>query len=125
LRPPISKELFAVLAKFLIDENFKGAIVRGLLQQPGLDLIRVQDVGLLGASDAIILEWAAKEGRVLLTHDVNTITKYAYERLVTGLAMPGVIEVKQDASVSQIIHDILLLAEFEEDCQGQVLYLPL
>jgi hypothetical protein len=114
-----------VPVKFLIDENFKSAIVRGLLQQPGLDLIRVQDVGLLGASDAIILEWAAKEGRVLLTHDVNTITKYAYERLVGGLVMPGVIEVKQDASVGRIIHDILLLAEFEEDCQGQVLYLPL
>ncbi len=43
-------------AKFLIDENFKGTIVRGLLQQPGLDLIRVQDVGLMGESDAVILE---------------------------------------------------------------------
>ncbi len=39
--------------------------------------------------------------------------------------MPGVIEVKQTASVRQVIQDILLLAEFEEDCQGQVLYLPL
>ncbi len=112
-------------AKFLIDENFKGAIVRGLLQQSRLDCIRVQDVGLLGASDAIILEWAAKEGRILLTHDVHTITKYAYERLTAGLAMSGVIEVKQGASVGQVIHDIVLLAEFEEDCQGQVLYLPL
>ncbi|XGV97038.1 MAG: DUF5615 family PIN-like protein [Leptolyngbya sp. BL-A-14] len=111
--------------KFLIDENFKGAIVRGLLQQSQLDCIRVQDIGLLGASDAIILEYAAQEERVLLTHDVNTITRYAYERLVAGLAMPGVIEVRQDASIGQIIDDILLLAEFEEDCQGQILYLPL
>ena len=40
--------------KFLIDENFKGSIVRGLLQQSELNLIRVQDVGLLGADDTTI-----------------------------------------------------------------------
>jgi len=114
-----------VPAKFLIDENFKGSIVRGLLQQSELNLVRVQDVGLLGADDTNILEWAAQEGRILLTHDVNTITKYAYERLATGLTMPGVIQVKQNASVRQVIQDILFLAEFEEDCQGQILYLPL
>jgi len=114
-----------VPAKFLIDENFKGSIVRGLLQQSELNLIRVQDVGLLGADDTNILEWAAQEGRILLTHDVNTITKYAYERLATGLTMPGVIQVKQNASVRQVIQDILFLAEFEEDCRGQILYLPL
>lgn len=112
-------------AKFLIDENFKSSIVRGLLQQSELNLIRVQDVGLLGADDTTILEWAAQEGRILLTHDVNTITKYAHERLVAGLTMPGVIEVKQNASIRQVIQDILFLAEFEEDCQGQILYLPL
>jgi hypothetical protein len=39
--------------------------------------------------------------------------------------MPGVIEVKQNASIRQVIQDILFLAEFEEDCQGQILYLPL
>jgi predicted nuclease of predicted toxin-antitoxin system len=114
-----------VPAKFLIDENFKSSIVRGLLQQSELNLIRVQDVGLLGADDTTILEWAAQEGRILLTHDVNTITKYAHERLVAGLTMPGVIEVKQNASIRQVIQDILFLAEFEEDCQGQILYLPL
>jgi hypothetical protein len=35
--------------KLLVDENFHRAIVRGLLRQlPGLDLVRVQDVGLRG-----------------------------------------------------------------------------
>ncbi|HKA17799.1 MAG TPA: hypothetical protein VKN18_05735 [Blastocatellia bacterium] len=27
-----------------------------------------------GADDPTVLEWAASEGRVLLTHDVNTLT---------------------------------------------------
>ena len=34
------------------DENFNGAIVRGMLRrQPALDLVRIQDVGLSGITD--------------------------------------------------------------------------
>ena len=76
------------------DENFNNDILRGLLRRnPGLDIVRVQDVGLRHAPDPIVLEWAAQEGRVLLTHDRNTVTKYAYERVIAGKPMPGVIEV--------------------------------
>ena len=57
------------------DENFDNDIVRGLLRRrPDIDIVRVQDVGLSGASDPIILEWAAEQQRLLLTHDVATIT---------------------------------------------------
>jgi predicted nuclease of predicted toxin-antitoxin system len=38
-------------------------------RQPDIDIIRVQDVGLSGEDDPIVLEWAAQEGRILLTHD--------------------------------------------------------
>jgi predicted nuclease of predicted toxin-antitoxin system len=112
--------------KFLADENFDYNIVRGLRRQsPELDLIRVQEAGLSGIKDPSLLEWAAQEGRVLLTHDVNTITKFAYERLSTGLSMPGVIEIRENAPIGQAIQDVLLLAEFEEECQGQIRYVPL
>jgi hypothetical protein len=48
------------MLRLLADENFNGDIVRGLmLRQPGLDLVRVQDVGLAGADDSDILAWAA------------------------------------------------------------------
>ena len=112
--------------KFVADENFKAAIVRGLLrQQPELDVVRVQDVGLRGVDDPAILEWTAHEERVLLTHDIKTITKYAYERLAAGLPMSGVVEVRQDAPIGQVVEDILLLAEFEDECWGQIRYIPL
>jgi predicted nuclease of predicted toxin-antitoxin system len=115
-----------VSAKILADENLKGALVRGLRRQkPDLDIVRVQDVGLLGADDPAVLAWAAVEDRVLLTHDVRTITKYAYDRLVAGLPMPGVIEVRGNLSIGQAIEDILLLAEFEEEWRSQVRYIPL
>ena len=68
------------MLKFLADENFNNDILRGLIRRvPELNIARVQDVGLAGADDPTILEWAASQGRVLLTHDVPTITRFAYE----------------------------------------------
>jgi len=75
------------------DENFNNDLVRGLLRRnPDLDIVRVQDVGLRGAEDPLILEWAAQEGRVLLTHDVTTMAHFAYERVQAGKSMPGLLK---------------------------------
>jgi hypothetical protein len=116
------------MLRFAADENLNNNIVRGLLRRKSdLDIIRIQDVGLSGKDDATVLEWAAKENRILLTHDVTTITKYAYERINEGLPMPGVFEVKMNSPLGDIIDDILLLAaySFENEWVGQIGYLPL
>lgn len=116
------------MLRFIADENFNNNIVRGLLRrQLELDIIRIQDVGLSGADDPTVLQWAAQEGRVLLTHDVATITQYAYERVEAGLSMPGVFEVALDVPIGSAIEDILLLAEcsLDGEWEGQIRYLPL
>jgi hypothetical protein len=116
------------MLRLAADENFNSDIVRGLLRRkPELDIIRIQDVGLSGADDPTVLEWAARDGRVLFTHDVSTITRYAYERVQAGQPMPGVFEVSRAVSVGRAIEDILLLAEcsLEGEWEGQVRYLPL
>ncbi len=65
--------------RFLIDEDFDNDILRGVLRKkPDLDIVRVQDVGLSGASDPVVLEWAAQQGRILFTHDVSTMKGYAF-----------------------------------------------
>ncbi len=114
---------------FLIaDENFNNTIVRGLLRiKPNLDIVRVQDVGLFSADDPTVLEWAASEDRILLTHDVATITKYAYDRIEAGKYMPGVIEVNRKVPLGIAIEEILFIAESCDsgELEGQILYLPL
>jgi predicted nuclease of predicted toxin-antitoxin system len=114
--------------KLLADENFDNTVVRGLLRRnPNIDIVRVQDVGLSGADDPTILSSAAQENRVLLTHDVATITRYAYERVTQGQPMPGVIEVGVDVSIGKVIDDILIILEcsLEGELEGQIQYLPL
>jgi len=50
------------MLRLAADENFNNDIVRGLLRRkPDLDIVRVQDVGLSGADDPTILEWAAQK----------------------------------------------------------------
>ena len=110
------------------DENFNNDIVRGLLRRkPDLDIVRVQDAGLSGSDDPVVLESAAQQGRVLFTHDASTMTYHAYERARTGKRMPGVFEVNREVPIAQAIEDILLLAEcsVEGEWEGQVRYLPL
>lgn len=113
--------------RFLTDENFNGAILRGLMRRlPKLDIVRVQDVGLMNTNDPQILEWAASEGRILLTHDVATITMYAYERVNQGLAMTGVVEVIAKAPIGKIIDDLelFIFCSDPEEYEGQVLFIP-
>jgi hypothetical protein len=116
------------MLRLLADENFNGSIIRGLLRrQPEMDVVRVQDVGLSGADDRLVLAWAANEGRVLLTHDQKTVPTYAYERVMAGLPMPGVFIGDTYMPVHQAIEDIVLLVECSEEheWEGQVRYLPL
>lgn len=115
------------MLKLLADENFDNTILRGLLRRrPTLDIVRVQGIGLSGADDPTVLEWSAQENRVLLTHDVATITHFAYERVAKELPMPGVLEVHTDARIGQVIEDILLIIDctIEGELEGQIYYLP-
>ena len=116
------------MARFLADENFNNQIVRGVLRQSRhVDIVRVQDVGLSGSDDPTVLEWAAQQGRVVLTHDVATMIIFAYNRIEAGLSMPGLFEVSRRVSVGLAIEEIILIAEcsIEGEWEGQVRFLPL
>jgi Domain of unknown function (DUF5615) len=115
------------MLRLLADENFNHDLIRGVLRRlPSLDLIRVQDAGLREADDPAILEWAAHERRLVLTHDANTMPAFAYDRIRRKEAMPGMFVVSQQAGLNKIIEDLLLLAECSNDREwdGQVIYLP-
>jgi hypothetical protein len=116
------------MIRFLADENFDHHIVQGLLRRnPGLDLVRAQDEGLVGVNDVFLLEWCARAGRVLLTHDANTIVRFAYDRIRAGQRMSGVLELRQSLPAQVAIEEILIIAEcsHEGEWEGQVRYLPL
>jgi predicted nuclease of predicted toxin-antitoxin system len=114
--------------RFAADENFNHVIVRGLQRRrPRLDIVRVQDAGLASADDPTVLRWAAREDRVLLTHDVTTMTRHAYDLVRAGEPMAGVLEVHRSVPIGQAVEEILIVAECSEieEWRDQVRYLPL
>ena len=116
------------MLRLLADENLNHDLVRGVLRRhPALDLVRIQDVGLGEVDDPAILDWAARERRLVLTHDANTMPAFAYERIRRKQAMPGMFVVKKRAALATVIDDLLILAECSatEEWDGRVIYLPL
>jgi hypothetical protein len=112
----------------LIDENSGQRILRGLkLRLPQLDYVIVQDIGLRGVNDPELLRRAAEEGRVIVTHDVNTVTKFARDRMQSGLPMPGVVIVPEQMEIGPAINDLEIIIEccVAADLENQIQYIPL
>lgn len=116
------------MIRFAADENLNRKLVTGLQRRTRiLDVVRVQDAGLRGADDPTVLAWAAEEDRILLTHDVATMSRYAYDRVEAGLPMPGVFDIPTSLPLAVGIEELVLVAEASLDGEwdGQVRYLPL
>jgi hypothetical protein len=96
-------------------------------RMPGLNVVRVQDVGLAETPDSAILAWAAGEERILLTHDYDTVPGFAYERVRSGESMPGVFLVSDQMPKGQAIDELLLAIEcyVPGDCKDLIQHFPL
>jgi uncharacterized protein DUF5615 len=110
------------------DADVHGDLIRGLRRRrPDIDLLRVQDILLDETSDPAVLSWAAREGRVLITNDRNTMIAFARQRVSAGEPMPGLIATTNEQSIGAAIEDILLIAEHmsaEEMGHQVVVFLP-
>ncbi len=115
------------MALFLADENFSHRIIRGVrLRIKELDLVTAQKAGKSGTRDPELLEWAADQNRILLTHDRQTIPKHAYDRIRAHLKMPGIIVVSTNLPVGEAIEVVSMYIEYGEmnDFDHQVIFLP-
>ena len=116
------------MLRLLIDENFNQRILRGLrLRVPALDVVVVQETVMQGLHDPLLLHEAAVLQRVLVTHDLKTIPRYAYARVAAGDPMPGIIALPDDLPIGQAIEQLYTVVECieEHELANQVLYLPL
>ena len=114
--------------RFATDENFDGRILKGLLARlPDIDIVRVQDTLMAQASDPELLEWLADENRILLTHDIQTMPGFVYERVHAGSPVRGIIVVRLSVPIGQILDEleILISAGNPEDFENIVRYIPM
>ena len=116
------------MLRLLIDENVNHSILRGLrLRFAALDFLLVRDIGLKGAADVELLQWAAQADRVILTHDAETMTDDAKQLVKSGQQMAGVILVPQRLSIGAAINDLEIVLEClsPAEARNTITYLPL
>jgi Domain of unknown function (DUF5615) len=113
--------------RFLVNHDFNEIIIRGVERfEPAIEFLRVREVGLDRSADKRILEYAAREMFLVLSHDVRTMTAAAYRQLAKGLPMSGLFLVHQGSSFKQVIEDLILIwsASDAEDWRNPIEYLP-
>ena len=86
--------------RFLADNDLNDAIVVGVLRrEPAAEFARLRDLGLATRSDAEVLDFAARENWIVVSHDVNTMREAASTRLAAGLPMNGLLLAHQRTPV--------------------------
>jgi hypothetical protein len=77
------------MVRFLADASLHHAIVTGCLRrEPGVDFLSAHVAKLHGIGDHDVLEIAAEQGRILVTHDFRTMPKHFAEFVSAGRSRP-------------------------------------
>ena len=116
------------MVPLLIDENFNHRILRGLKRRlPALDYVLVQETEVFQQEDPQVLDWAVAHNCVIITHDVNTMTKYAYQRLEAGQPLPGVVIIPKELPIGSAIEElsVLLACSQPEEFPNRIIHLPI
>jgi len=113
--------------RFQADADLKHAIVAGMLRRVAtLDFRRAEAVPLEGLDDPLVLAAAAEEGRVLVSHDVNTM-EHHFRLFIQRKRSPGLVLIPQKRiTVGQAIEGLVLIWEVLDaaDLENRVCLLP-
>jgi hypothetical protein len=115
------------LIRFQADADLRYGIVLALrLREPSIDFASAFDSGLVRVPDPEVLEIAARQGRILVSHDRRTMVDHFRHRLAEGKWSPGVFLVSQSAPIGDIVNAITLIWAASEalDWENQLRYLP-
>ena len=113
---------------FLCDHDLNEAIYDGARrQEPAMEIIRVREVGLQKSSDPEVLDYAAHHNLIIVSHDANTMTAHAYDRVAQAKKMSGLFVVQQKSPIGPVVSSLVLIwsATDLEEWEGRVQYLPL
>lgn len=97
--------------RFQADADLRQAIVTGTIRrQPSLDFQSANEAQLEGIKDPEVLAIAARDGRVLVTHDRKTMPT-EFGRFITSQTSSGVLILSQNLPIGEAIDAIILVWE--------------
>lgn len=110
--------------RFQADNDLKFAIVKAVRRrEPSVEFVSAQQSQLDGIDDPEVLERAAADGRVLVSHDRRTMLRHFHDRLKAGKSSPGLLIVAQDAPIADALVILSAVAD-PEDLRDQAFHVP-
>jgi predicted nuclease of predicted toxin-antitoxin system len=103
--------------KFHLDENLNAAIADAL-RRDGIEVTTTPEVGLIGASDEVQIEFAISQYRVIVTHDDDFVAIHR-----SGVQHTGIVYCNQNLrSIGEIVRFLILIWEVltPEDMRNQL-----
>jgi len=95
--------------KFQAEADFDARVISSLKRiAPEIDFRSATDAALHRVKAPDVLRLAAESGRVLVSHDRNTMPAHFREFVATAQS-PGILIVRQSAPISAIVQDLLLI----------------
>jgi len=116
-----------VKIKFQADADLNEDILTGVRRrEPAVDFQTAAEAGLRGVPDEQVLALAAREGRVLVSHDCRTMPQ-AFGNFILNETSPGLLLVSQPTSILVAIEELLLIwtASEAEEWINRTCFIPL
>lgn len=113
--------------RFQADADLNQHIVLATVRhEPALDFRTATEAGLSGLPDPEVLALAARENRILVTHDGQTMPRHFADFLQTSQS-PGVLVLPQHLAVGAAAEELLLvwLTTTPEEWANRICWLPI
>ncbi len=113
--------------RFQADADFNQKIIAGLRRrEPAIDFQTALQGDVIARRDPEVLLIAAREGRIVVTHDRRSMPAH-FSRFVETHHSPGLIVVSQEVDIAAAMDDLLLIwaASDSEEWQGKIGFVPI
>ena len=113
--------------RFQADADLNQVILLATIRrEPAIDFQTAMTGGGAGVADPEVLAIAAKDGRVLVTHDRKTMPRHFAEFMARETS-PGLLVIPQSLSVAAAVEDLMLIwsATEAEEWVNRISILPL
>ena len=113
--------------RFQADADLNQKIVDGVLRRErAVDFQRARDAGVISRPDPEVLAIAARENRLLVSHDRKTMLGH-FAHFIQHQSSPGLVMISQDLEIGRAIEDLLTIwaAMDSEECINHCIFLPL
>jgi predicted nuclease of predicted toxin-antitoxin system len=113
--------------RYQADADLNQKIVAAVLRlEPTIDFHTSHAASLEGVEDREVLRIAARDGRVLITHDKATMPD-AFGEFVQSSESPGVIVISRGYKLADVAEELVLIwaTSESEEWVNRIVYIPL